>query len=37
MIRPVHYFNKVAVETVSYKVDKEKLAINFFEVWLLTM
>jgi ferredoxin-NADP reductase len=43
MIRPVHYFNKVAVETISYKVDKEKLAINFFEdraeaeQWLLTI
>ncbi len=31
IIKPVHYFNKVAVETVSYKVDKEKLAINFFD------
>jgi len=31
IIKPVHYFNKVAVETVSYKVDKDKLAINFFD------
>jgi ferredoxin-NADP reductase len=31
IIKPVHYFNKVAVETVSYKVDQEKLAINFFD------
>jgi hypothetical protein len=31
IIRPQHYFNKVAVETISYKVDKEKLAICFFD------
>lgn len=31
MIRPEHYFNKVAVESVSYKVDKDKLAIHFFD------
>ena len=31
MIRPDHYFNKVAVESVSYKVDKSKLLINFFD------
>jgi hypothetical protein len=31
MLRPENYFNKVAVETVSYKVDKEKLSIQFFE------
>ena len=31
IIRPEHYFNKVAVESISYKVDKEKLAINFFD------
>jgi hypothetical protein len=31
MIKPDHYFNKVAVESVSYKVDKEKLTINFFD------
>jgi hypothetical protein len=31
MIRPEYYFNKVAVETVSYKVDKEKLSIQFFD------
>jgi hypothetical protein len=30
IIRPDAYFNKVAVESVSYKVDKEKLTINFF-------
>jgi hypothetical protein len=31
IIRPEHYFNKVAVESISYKVDKDKLAINFFD------
>jgi ferredoxin-NADP reductase len=30
IIKPNAYFNKVALETVSYKVDKEKLTINFF-------
>lgn len=42
MVRPSSYFNKVAVESVSYKVDKEKLNIQFFnnreeaEDWLKT-
>jgi len=31
IIKPTAYFNKVAVETVSYKIDKEKLMINFFD------
>jgi hypothetical protein len=31
ILRPDYYFNKVAVETISYKVDKEKLQINFFD------
>ena len=31
IIKPDHYFNKVAVESISYKVDKDKLAINFFD------
>ncbi len=31
MLRPAHYFNQVAVETVSYKVDKDKLSIQFFD------
>jgi hypothetical protein len=31
MIKSDHYFNKVAIESVSYKVDKEKLTINFFD------
>jgi len=31
IVRPVSYFNKIAVESVSYKVDKEKLLINFFD------
>ncbi len=31
IVKPDHYFNRVAVESISYKVDKNKLAINFFE------
>ena len=31
IIKPEFYFNKVAVETISYKVDKDKLTINFFD------
>lgn len=31
IITPTSYFNKVAVESVSYKIDKEKLTINFFD------
>ncbi len=31
IIKPDYYFNQVAVESVSYKVDKEKLTINFFD------
>jgi hypothetical protein len=31
MVKPKSYFNKVAVEAVSYKVDKAKLTINFFD------
>ncbi len=31
IIKPDNYFNKIAVESISYKVDKEKLAINFFD------
>jgi hypothetical protein len=31
IVRPDFYFNKVAVETISYKVDKDKLTINFFD------
>jgi hypothetical protein len=31
IIWPVSYFNKVAIETISYKVDKEKLTISFFD------
>src|SRR5690349_17119982 len=30
IVTPDNYFNKVAVETVSYRVDKDKLSINFF-------
>ena len=41
IIKPRNYFNKIAVETISYKVDKENLTINFFDniedarTWLL--
>ena len=31
IIKPHSYFNKIAVETISYKADKEKLTINFFD------
>lgn len=31
IIKPDYYFNKVAVDSISYKVDKEKLTINFFD------
>ncbi|MDF2455835.1 MAG: hypothetical protein K0R51_1828 [Cytophagaceae bacterium] len=31
LIKPDSYFNKVAIESISYKVDKEKLMINFFD------
>jgi hypothetical protein len=43
IIQSEHYFNKVAVETVSYRVDKNKLRINFFDnsieakTWLATI
>lgn len=31
IIRPDNYFNNVAVESISYKVEKEKLKINIFD------
>lgn len=31
IIKPESYFNKVAVESISYKVDQDKLAISFFD------
>jgi len=31
IVRPKNYFNNVAVETISYKVEKDKLAITFFD------
>ncbi len=43
LIKPDHYFNKVAVESISYKIDKEKLTVNFFDSleeakeWLATI
>ncbi|MDB5271707.1 MAG: hypothetical protein JWO58_74 [Chitinophagaceae bacterium] len=43
MVKPDSYFNKIAVESISYKVDKEKLTINFFDSleeareWLRTL
>lgn len=31
IISPNSYFNRIAVESVSYKVDKEKISIQFFD------
>jgi hypothetical protein len=31
IVKPNYYFNQVAVESISYKVDKDKLTINFFD------
>ena len=31
VVRPESYFNRVAIESISYRVDKNKLAINFFD------
>lgn len=31
IVKPDNYFNKVAVETISYKVDSDKLLIRFFD------
>lgn len=31
IVKPHAYFNRVAVESISYKVDKDKLTINFFD------
>jgi hypothetical protein len=31
LVNPINYFNKVAVEAISYKVEKEKLQIKFFD------
>lgn len=31
IVKPIHYFNKVAVETISFKVEKDKLEIQFFD------
>ena len=31
IIKPDYYFNKVAVESISFKVDQHKLQINYFE------
>ena|SRR6476620_8295999 len=31
IVEPVAYFNKVAVESISYKISKDKLDIRFFE------
>ena len=43
IVKPDYYFNQVAVETISYKADKDKLTINFFDniedakAWLAKM
>ncbi len=31
ILKPTNYFNKIAVETISFKVEKEKLEIQFFD------
>lgn len=31
IVKPISYFNKVAVETISYKIDQDKLTLNFFD------
>jgi len=42
IVRPTAYFNKVAVENISYKIDKEKLAVHYCDnktdavLWLNT-
>jgi hypothetical protein len=30
IVKPVHYFNRVAVETIAYKVNQDQLKIQFF-------
>jgi len=43
IITPKAYFNKVAVEDISYKIDKKKLTLHFFDnleegkQWLQTL
>ena len=31
VVKPDSYFNKVALETISYRMDKRKIAISFFD------
>lgn len=31
IVRPEHYFNKVAVESIAQKIDGNKLAVKFFD------
>ncbi len=31
IVRPSNYFNKIAVETISFKIEKEKLAVQVFD------
>ena len=31
IVKPDHYFNKVAIESIADKIDKDKLAINLFD------
>ena len=31
IVKPDHYFNKVAVESIAHQVDKDKLNIHFFD------
>lgn len=43
LVRPENYFNKVAVESISFKIDQKKLKMNVFDsleeakLWLSTI
>lgn len=31
IVKPDHYFNKVAIESISYKIDKNKITLTLFD------
>lgn len=33
IVKPTSYFNRIAVETISFRVEKEKLQIQFFDTY----
>ena len=33
IVKPTNYFNRVAVETISFRAEKEKLQIQFFDTY----